>query len=494
MTTSNTIVLKDIPPTPFNSNSRIMFINNLTGEIFVSTTEDFTSVILNNTPVLSSTIYKINNKTPDAQNSVTLVANDINAYTKQEVNSTFLKVNFSNLSGNIDVKGYKIENLDLTDPVSDGDAISNFYLNKRINELLAGEITSINNKTPDENGNVTLTAQDVSAYTTLQVDAIFRTKSDSYSREELNSNVNTNISDPDSDNNIANKHYVDTVLLGKADTSHTHIIGDLKYDNTTYLESWLGITYAQIDHTHIINEITGLQSSLDSKADLTYLDNYATTQALNNGLSGKANTTDLVNYLKKDGSTLLNNTYIPNDNLSIATKGYVDGIIPAVLLKKRNFNRSWTTTTAGTIAGNASVRILDRLAYNPILGIEPLNTTFNYTSGTNSFIKELNGVDLPDKILRVILRVKNNAAMGNTQLEFSLFRQSDNTEVGGADNVVINDPDTRGISFELSSRSFGSTDSFVLTGYYVVLRNLTPTALAYNNIELLIQVSRDIGY
>lgn len=75
-----------------------------------------------------------------------------------------------------------------------------------------------------------------------------------------------------------------------------------------------------------------IQSALEyleaDKVSSTQLTNYATTQDLTDGLSGKANTTELENYLKKDGSVALDTLYVPTNDLSIATKIYVDGLIP----------------------------------------------------------------------------------------------------------------------------------------------------------------------
>lgn len=95
---------------------------------------------------------------------------------------------------------------------------------------------------------------------------------------------------------------------------------------------------ANISHTHIINDITGLQDALNLKqdkdgliTDLKYNANITLLAKLTSQddlINTKANTSELANYLKKDGSITLNTGYSPGNALSIATKGYVDGLIP----------------------------------------------------------------------------------------------------------------------------------------------------------------------
>lgn len=76
-----------------------------------------------------------------------------------------------------------------------------------------------------------------------------------------------------------------------------------------------------------INDVIGLQEELNSKQDkdglITDLKYDANTTLLDK-LDEKAPISALNNYLKKDGSVALDNTYVPEDYYHIATKGYVD--------------------------------------------------------------------------------------------------------------------------------------------------------------------------
>lgn len=93
---------------------------------------------------------------------------------------------------------------------------------------------------------------------------------------------------------------ITALLAGKANTSHTHIIGDV-----TGLQAALDGKAAAV-HTHIIGDVTGLQAALDGKAATVHTHTtsqitdlaaytgfdarYYTEAEVNSLLSGKANT------------------------------------------------------------------------------------------------------------------------------------------------------------------------------------------------------------
>jgi len=158
----------------------------------------------------------------------------------------------------------------------------------------------------------------------------------------------------------------------------------------------------------------------------------------------------------------------------------------------RNFTK--TTTTEETLAPNTPTRILDRVT----LGTNYIND-FIFTSGTNAFIKETIRENLlyKDINIRVILS-HTTTSLGNTQLQYELWKQGDSpTDTTKQPLVVgtpiyINDPDTRRTSCIMDTKlNNGINDNFVVSGYYLVLRNLTGTALRYNKLEISIKIVSD---
>ncbi len=89
---------------------------------------------------------------------------------------------------------------------------------------------------------------------------------------------------------------VDTLLAGKANTSHTHAIAD-----TTGLQAALDGKAAS-SHTHSIANVTGLQTTLDGKSDTSHNHDtrYYTETETDTLLAGKSNT----GHTHPGGSTL----------------------------------------------------------------------------------------------------------------------------------------------------------------------------------------------
>jgi hypothetical protein len=85
---------------------------------------------------------------------------------------------------------------------------------------------------------------------------------------------------------------------------------------------------AATSHTHVITDVVGLQTSLDSKASTSALSGYATTAALSSGLATKFNTPTgtTSQYVRGDGS--LGTTPVVPTNVSAFTNdsGYITGV------------------------------------------------------------------------------------------------------------------------------------------------------------------------
>jgi len=86
---------------------------------------------------------------------------------------------------------------------------------------------------------------------------------------------------------IANVTGLQTAIDGKANTSHTHLISSI-----TGLQSDLD-EKASIGHFHTIVNVTGLQTELDGKASLVHTHDIADTTGLQTALDGKSATTHL---------------------------------------------------------------------------------------------------------------------------------------------------------------------------------------------------------
>jgi len=101
---------------------------------------------------------------------------------------------------------------------------------------------------------------------------------------------------------------------------------------------------AAFGHTHVISEVSGLQSALDSKAANSALASYATTTALSTGLSAKFNIPagTVSQYVRGDGSLSTFPT-IPAAQVNAdwnATSG-----IAQILNKPLLFDGTWTSLT-----------------------------------------------------------------------------------------------------------------------------------------------------
>lgn len=84
-------------------------------------------------------------------------------------------------------------------------------------------------------------------------------------------------------------------LAAKANLLHSHSAEDITsglLDIARIPTGTTGTTVALGDHDHTIADVTNLQATLAAKVNTSDLTNYATTSALNDGLSGKQDSGD----------------------------------------------------------------------------------------------------------------------------------------------------------------------------------------------------------
>ena len=159
----------------------------------------------------------------------------------------------------------------------------------------------------------------------------------------------------------------------------------------------------------------------------------------------------------------------------------------------RVFARRFFTNTPGTIAGNTTIRILDRLQVDSTTGYEPnLTSTYIFTTGTNAFVQEIVDNNLIKGLLFFEFRFSRATAIGNTILEVRMIRRTNNSLVNGI-QVGNADSDGRILSGNFNSDYYGATDPFVTAGYYFEVKNLTGTALNYDSCAVKVAFIRERG-
>ena len=94
-----------------------------------------------------------------------------------------------------------------------------------------------------------------------------------------------------SDSKVPSEKLTKDSLDAKADTGHTHIIS-----NVTNLQTTLD-GKASSTHTHTISDVTNLQTTLDGKASSSHSHSISDVTNLQTNLNGKINTSNIANNL-----------------------------------------------------------------------------------------------------------------------------------------------------------------------------------------------------
>jgi hypothetical protein len=210
-----------------------------------------------------------------------------------------------------------------------------------------------------------------------------------------------------------------------------------------------------------ISDVTGLQTALNNKvATVDYNNNNVT---LNSAISNKANLIDFTNL----------QTYV---NLP---KSY-----------ERSFKKTSIDSIQESINGNSSVRILDRVS----IVLNKKNDDYIFTSGTNAFIKEINNGVLNYKAFNIRITFYNNVSLGTTPLEIQLWRNTpipSQVLTTSGSKITNTDTDTRVETSLILTYSKTNTDSFVASGYYIVVKNLSNTIFTYKQLQIDMFISVD---
>lgn len=172
---------------------------------------------------------------------------------------------------------------------------------------------------------------------------------------------------------IGNITGLQTALDGKAASSHTHTIA-----NITSLQTALDGKAAS-SHTHTIANVTGLQSELDSKAEASHTHTTAQVSGLDTALAAKA-------PLASPGFTGTPTAPTPastDNSTRIATTAFVVANSGAVLLGTVN-----TTTNGQTVTLSGVTLAAYKFLYAQIKGVKP------QTISTGSQSVKINGAEI----------------------------------------------------------------------------------------------------
>lgn len=246
------------------------------------------------------------------------------------------------------------------------------------------------------------------------------------------------------------------ILDDKANTIHNHLIGDLKFDDNTSLENWLSSTYAPINHTHNINSMTGLQDALESKLDTTTYSSDVTTQndsieALNTTLS-KYNSFG-IKYTKSG----LTQTIVSN-----ATE--LTNIINIVNNEPTIF--SWAVAKDGSVKPSVDLISVDNGFKLPIIdGLINYGLSFNIR----------------------ITGVLSGSSATAREFIFYLRRLSDNSIVANDGIIKVADNNINGSSVTIASYVVGALDPFIRDGFYIDMLNNGGSSITLEKIELYIE-------
>ena len=287
---------------------------------------------------------------------------------------------------------------------------------------------------------------------------------------------------------VATKEYVDantgnlksdrSVLLtgiGTFNTKQIVAMDDLKDSNIIVGTGAKTITTLDYKLSLVDQDINTINSNLGS-VNVTNL---------------QAQVTDLQFSSVNANTGLMSSSYVPQGNNTVATKKYVDDKIITPI--KTLFNRKFERLTAGTIAGNSTVRLFDLTTLSTSPSFEPNNNSYIFTTGTNAKIVEKIIGNYLDSSLSISVRFKRNSQFGNATVDIQLCRVVDNSVVSGSSQTITSN-NTKELDFTFSASLYGATDPFCVGGYYIQASTRTATALAYDTFEIKIARNMDIGY
>jgi hypothetical protein len=204
--------------------------------------------------------------------------------------------------------------------------------------------------------------------------------------------------------NYYTKPEADTLLAGKADTSHTQAISTItnlqtELDNrATDAELTTGLAgKANVSHTHVIADVTNLQTTLNGKADSVHTHVIADVTGLTAALAGKSDTTH----------THSNATTSTAGFMSAADKVKLDGVQSLQFNHMTGFWNwlvvSTISTTQGISGGNSAL------------------VMYSFTTGTGAGVATNNSVDVTKPGILVMTlgttatgRAGTSLAPGNT--------------------------------------------------------------------------------
>jgi hypothetical protein len=227
-----------------------------------------------------------------------------------------------------------------------------------------------------------------------------------------------------------------------------------------------------------------LKTSVDTLNDKVNVTDYSTNNVnLNNEILTKVN---IIDY--NANNVTLNN--------AISTKTDITNFnnLESYVNLPRNYERSFKKTSIDTIQesinGNSSVRILDRVSIIP----NQKNDDYIFTSGTNAFIKEINNGVLNYKAFNIRITFYNNVSLGNTPLEIQIWRNTpipSQVLTTSGSKITNTDTDTRVETSLILTYSKTDTDSYILNGYYIIVKNLSNTTFTYKQLQIDMFISVD---
>jgi hypothetical protein len=241
------------------------------------------------------------------------------------------------------------------------------------------------------------------------------------------------------------KNYVDTLVSGKADTGHVHVIA-----NVTGLQAALD-DKADISHAHAVADVTGLQTALDGKANTSHAHAIADVTNLQFTLDGKAATSHAHAVADVTGlQTALDGKAAAMHNHSLSSLSDVNTVglmVSNVLIWNGS---AWVP---GTTSGGSVVLPSGQLAYGTGTGITSSADMFYDDTIASLYINTTNpNNDGSEIILRT---AQHSAGGGESELLLS-------TPVSGASSVYLaaGDNSTTGDGGNINIGAGSSVDGY----------------------------------
>jgi len=238
-------------------------------------------------------------------------------------------------------------------------------------------------------------------------------------------------------------------LALKADLVHTHIIADV-----TGLQAALDGKAATV-HTHAISDVTGLQTALDGKADVTHTHIIADVTGLQTALDAKAplaspaltGSPTAPTPTANDNSTKIATTEYVDNGIGNAVSGLVkaDGTVPMTANLDLNSNKivNLTTPTAASDAANKSY--VDAQVALVKSANDIAETSFSLSNNQAS----------PANVTGLV--ISSGARSAKVLLSVNIDATSDLFEA--FELLVIN----KGSSFDMSVQSVGDDSNIIFT-------------------------------